>query len=153
MMKRKYLLACVLLGGLSIAGAQAVAASSTTGKPLLSEGISLELGQRDFRTYCAACHGADGKGDGTLAEYLTLAVPDLTRLTKLNAGQFPAERVADVVDGRADVKVHGMRDMPVWGDWFNAEAISPDTDAETRELIVNDRIASLVGYIKSIQAK
>ena len=153
MMKRKYLLACVLLGGLSIAGAQAVAASGTTGKPLLSEGISLELGQRDFRTYCAACHGPDGKGDGTLAEYLTLAVPDLTRLTKLNAGQFPAERVADVVDGRADVKVHGMRDMPVWGDWFNAEAISPDTDAETRELIVNDRIASLVGYIKSIQAK
>jgi len=153
MMKRKYLMACVVLGGLMIAGAEAVAASGTTGTPLVSEGISLELGQRDYRTYCSACHGPGGKGDGTLAEYLTLAVPDLTKLTKLNAGQFPAERVADVVDGRADVKVHGMRDMPVWGDWFNAEAISPDTDAETRELIVNDRIASLVGYIKSIQAK
>ena len=152
-MKRKYLLACVVLGGLMIVGAEAVAASGTVGTPLLSEGISLELGQRDYRTYCAACHGPGGKGDGTLAEYLTLAVPDLTKLTKLNAGQFPAERVADVVDGRADVKVHGMRDMPVWGDWFNAEAISPDTDAETRELIVNDRIASLVGYIKSIQEK
>ena len=153
MMKRKYLMACVVLGGLMIAGAEAVAASGTTGTPLVSEGISLELGQRDYRTYCSACHGPGGKGDGTLAEYLTLAVPDLTKLTQLNAGQFPAERVADVVDGRADVKVHGMRDMPVWGDWFNAEAISPDTDAETRELIVNDRIASLVGYIKSIQAK
>ena len=153
MMKRKYLMACVVLGGLMIAGAEAVPASGTTGTPLVSEGISLELGQRDYRTYCSACHGPGGKGDGTLAEYLTLAVPDLTKLTKLNAGQFPAERVADVVDGRADVKVHGMRDMPVWGDWFNAEAISPDTDAETRELIVNDRIASLVGYIKSIQAK
>ena len=153
MMKRKYLMACVVLGGLMIAGAEAVAASGTTGTPLVSEGISLELGQRDYRTYCSACHGPGGKGDGTLAEYLTLAVPDLTKLTKLNAGQFPAERVADVVDGWADVKVHGMRDMPVWGDWFNAEAISPDTDAETRELIVNDRIASLVGYIKSIQAK
>lgn len=152
MMKRKYLLACVVLGGLTIAGAEAVAASGTVA-PLVSEGISLELGQRDYRTYCSACHGPAGKGDGTLAEYLTLAVPDLTKLTKLNAGQFPAERVAGVVDGRADVKVHGMRDMPVWGDWFTSEAISPDTDAETRELIVNDRIASLVGYIKSIQEK
>ena len=153
MMKRKYVLACVVLGGLMIAGAEAVAASGTVGKPLVSEGISLELGARDYRTYCAACHGPSAKGDGMLAEYLTLAVPDLTKLTKLNAGQFPAERVADVVDGRADVKVHGLRDMPVWGDWFNSEAISPDTDAETRELIVNDRIASLVGYIKSIQEK
>jgi hypothetical protein len=151
MMKRKYLLAGVVLGGLMIAGAQAVAASGNTGTPLVSEGISLELGARDYRTYCAACHGAQGKGDGTIAEYLTLAVPDLTKLTKLNAGQFPEERVTEVIDGRADVKVHGMRDMPVWGDWFNAEAISPETDRETRELIVNDRIRSLVGYIKSIQ--
>ena len=153
MMKRKYLMACVVLGGLMIAGAEAVAASGTTGTPLVSEGISLELGQRDYRTYCSACHGPGGKGDGTLAEYLTLAVPDLTKLTKLNAGQFPAERVADVVDGRADVKVHGMRDMPVWGDWFNREAASSDTGKAAREMIVNDRIASLINYLKSIQVK
>jgi hypothetical protein len=61
--------------------------------------------------------------------------------------------VAAVIDGRADVKVHGMRDMPVWGDWFNAEAISQDTGRETRELIVKDRIESLVSYIASIQQK
>ena len=127
--------------------------SGSTGTPLVSEGISLDLGKRDFRTYCSACHGLEGKGDGTLGEFLTLAVPDLTKLTKLNAGRFPEERVTEVVDGRADVKVHGMRDMPVWGDWFNAEAVSQDTDREARELIVQDRISSLVGYIKSIQVK
>jgi len=61
--------------------------------------------------------------------------------------------VMDVIDGRVDVKVHGMRDMPVWGDWFNREAASSDTSKEAREIIVNDRIASLINYIKSIQVK
>jgi mono/diheme cytochrome c family protein len=152
-MKRKYLVIGLLAGGLLMAAAQAVAASETTGSGLVSEGISLELGQRDFRNYCSACHGLGAKGDGTLGEFLTLAIPDLTKLSKLNAGKFPAERVTEVIDGRADVKVHGLRDMPVWGDWFNAEAVSPDTDRDTRELIVQDRIRSLVGYIESLQEK
>ena len=152
-MKRKYVILGMAIGGFMIVGAEAVAASGTTGTPLVSEGISLDLGKRDFRTYCASCHGAEGKGDGTLGEFLTLAVPDLTKLSKLNAGKFPEERVTEVIDGRADVKVHGMRDMPVWGDWFDAEAVSQDTDREARELVVQDRVRSLVGYIKSIQAK
>jgi len=152
-MKRKFLVMGLVAGGLLIAGAQAVAASGTAGTPLVSEGISRELGGRDFRNYCSACHGIEGKGDGTLGEFLTLAVPDLTKLSKLNSGQFPEERVTGVIDGRADVKVHGMRDMPVWGDWFDSEAISQDTDREARELIVKDRIQSLVGYIESIQVK
>lgn len=152
-MKRKFLVIGLLAGGLLIGGVQAAAASGATGTPLSSEGISLELGQRDFRNYCSACHGVSGKGDGTLAEFLTLSIPDITKLTKLNAGKFPEERVTAVIDGRADVKVHGMRDMPVWGDWFNAEAVSQDTDREAREMIVQDRIQSLVGYIKSIQEK
>ena len=79
-MKRKFLVMGLVVGGLLIAGAQAVAASGTTGTPSVSEGISLELGRRDFRNYCSACHGIEGKGDGTLGEFLTLAVPDLTKL-------------------------------------------------------------------------
>lgn len=150
-MKRKALIIGMVVGGVMLAGAQAVAAAGSSGKGLVSEGISLELGRRDFVNYCAACHGVSGTGDGTLAEFLTLATPDLTKLARLNAGQFPEERVREVIDGRADVKVHGMRDMPVWGDWFNAEAVSQDTDREARELVVQDRIQSLVNYIKSIQ--
>ena len=153
-MKHKYLvMGLVAGGGLLVAAGGARGTSGKNGTGLVSEGISLELGKRDFINYCSSCHGPEGKGDGTLAEFLTLAIPDITKLTKLNAGIFPEERVVEVIDGRADVKVHGMRDMPVWGDWFNAEAISPDTDRDTRELIVKDRIQSLVGYIKSIQEK
>ena len=152
-MKRKYLVLALTLAGLTLAGMQQAAAEGTVSSTLLSEGISIELGRRDYMNYCAACHGVDAKGDGTLGEFLTLAVPDLTKLTKLNAGKFPEERVVGVIDGRTDVKVHGMRDMPVWGDWFNREAASSDTGKAAREMIVNDRIASLVNYLKSIQEK
>jgi len=153
-MKRNDFTLALVAAGLVLAGAQqASAEGSIVGAPLVSEGISLELGHRDFMNYCAACHGADAKGDGTLGEFLTLAVPDLTTLSKLNAGKFPEEKVVEVIDGRADVKVHGMRDMPVWGDWFNREAAGSDTSSAAREMIVNDRIASLINYIKSIQVK
>ena len=64
-------------------------------------GLVLELGRVDFLSYCAACHGVGGKGDGTVAEYLTLAAPDLTQLRKMNAGTFPRERIQNVIDGRA----------------------------------------------------
>lgn len=150
-MKRKAVLMGMVAASLLMAGMEAVPASGTAGKSLMGEGISVELGQRDFINYCGACHGADATGNGYLTEYLTIAVPDLTKLTKRNAGQFPEERVTEVIDGRADVKVHGLRDMPVWGDWFNAEAVSPEMDKDSRELVVQDRIQSLVTFIKSIQ--
>ena len=47
----------------------------------------------------------------------------------------------------------GLRDMPVWGDWFDAEAVGPDTDAATREEIVRMRIKSLANYIETLQVK
>ena len=151
-MKRKYLVLALAVAGLMLVGVQEAVAGGT-GAPLLSEGISLELGHRDFINYCAACHGAGAKGDGTMGEFLTLKVPDLTTLTKFNGGKFPTEKVEGVIDGRTEVKVHGMRDMPVWGDWFNREAAESATDKQARELIVNDRIASLITYLKSIQVK
>ena len=92
---------------------------------------------------------ADALGEG-----LTLAVPDLTKLTKLNAGQFPAERVAEVVDGRADVKVHGMRDMPVWGRVYREDAatyymeLPYDPDAYTRA-----QVLMLLEYVHRLQQK
>jgi cytochrome c553 len=37
-----------------------------------------EPGRTDFVTYCAACHGVEGRGDGTIAEFLTITATDLT---------------------------------------------------------------------------
>jgi mono/diheme cytochrome c family protein len=110
-------------------------------------------GKADFLTYCAACHGVGAKGDGTVAEFLTIDAPNLTQLSRANAGVFPTERVISVIDGRADVKVHGPRDMPIWGDWFKFEANSSRAGKGAPEKTVRDRINTLVSYIKSIQEK
>ena len=114
---------------------------------------AVDLGRADFRTYCAACHGVSGIGDGTVGEFMNITPADLTRLSWKNAGLFPRQRLIDVIDGRAEVRVHGLRDMPVWGDWFNAEAVSPDMTPEAREEVVRMRIDSLVNYIETLQVK
>jgi hypothetical protein len=59
--------------------------------------------------------------------------------------------MSDVIDGRFEVKVHGPRDMPVWGDWFSREAASSGARKGAQEEIVRERINALVGYIETIQ--
>ena len=121
------------------------------GQTAAGSDLLTELGAGDYRTYCAACHGVAGKGDGTVAEFLTVAAADLTQLRKKNNGIFPRERVMAVIDGRDEVKVHGPRDMPVWGDWFSTEAAGGKTSAETREATVAARVKSLTDYLETIQ--
>jgi mono/diheme cytochrome c family protein len=149
-MKQKLIWGLVLLAAF-LAGAVVAAATTTTKKATPKPGLSHELGQGDFITYCAACHGVGGRGDGTVAEYLTINAADLTQLTKKNGGLFPRERITNVIDGRAQVKVHGPRDMPVWGDWFKFEAGSSKAGKGVSEVIVKERIDALVNYIESIQ--
>ena len=114
---------------------------------------SEESGRTDFVTYCAACHGVEGKGDGTIAEFLTITATDLTQLSRKNAGIFPRERAIGVIDGREEVKVHGPRDMPVWGDWFEFEEGSSINGKGAEEKVVRERINALVDYIETIQEK
>ena len=47
-----------------------------------------------YRTYCASCHGADGKGEGPLTENLRFRPADLTLIAKRNGGSFPVDRVS-----------------------------------------------------------
>ncbi len=114
-------------------------------------GLAVELGHADFITYCAACHGVGGQGDGTVAEFLTIEAADLTQLRKRNGGYFPRERMIEIIDGRIEVRVHGPRSMPVWGDWFKREAAESGARKATREEIVSERINALVTYIETIQ--
>ncbi|MEP7172404.1 MAG: c-type cytochrome [Aestuariivirga sp.] len=112
--------------------------------------IPADPGRGDFMNYCAACHGVGGKGDGTVAEFLTINAADLTQMSLRNGGIFPRQRAIEVIDGRAQVSVHGERDMPVWGDWFKFEADSDGAGTKT-EKVVRERITSLVDYLESIQ--
>ena len=73
------------------------------------------IGSDEFRTSCASCHGVGGRGDGHLAQYLTVKPTDLTALTKNNDGKYPFLRVFQIIDGRTQVAGHGERAMPVCG--------------------------------------
>ncbi len=56
-------------------------------------------GAEDFATYCAACHGMSGKGDGEGAEGLAKRPADLTQLSARNGGAFPGTRVMAKIYG------------------------------------------------------
>lgn len=99
-------------------------------------------GGQSFRTYCASCHGAEGKGDGPLAEHLKVAPADLTQISQSNNGTFPFDEVRKKIDGRDAVRGHGTSDMPVWGDAFK----TTDTEEQAEK-----RIDDLTHFLWSIQ--
>ena len=109
------------------------------------------VGKHEFRGHCAVCHGLGGKGESviTTLNLLTVRPTDLTQLSKKNKGQFPFWQVYRIIDGREEVKGHGTRDMPIWGDVFSQQEGGKLAD-ETRAI---GRILAIVHYIESIQEK
>jgi mono/diheme cytochrome c family protein len=109
------------------------------------------VGHREFRHACAVCHGLGGKGESimTTLNLLTVRPTDLTQLSKKHQGQFPFWKVYRIIDGREEVKGHGTRDMPIWGEVFSQEEGGQRAD-ESRAI---GRILALVYYIQSIQEK
>jgi mono/diheme cytochrome c family protein len=124
------------------------------GSPRLSraqEEQILARGQSHYQRYCSVCHGEQGRGKGPLVEYLKITPTDLTQLTKQNGGQFPFWRVYRIVDGREEVRGHGTRAMPIWGD----EIRTDETKAlpQFQEDLVAGRIWQMLSYLESIQEK
>lgn len=121
----------------------------------LAQSQDVSIGEREYNNNCATCHGTSGKGDGPLAGYLTGSLPDLTQLSKNNGGVFPVARMYEIIDGREMVGVHGTREMPVWGDEYNAQAdttllgyyyTGPDVVA-----FVRGRVLALIEYLSTLQ--
>jgi mono/diheme cytochrome c family protein len=125
-------------------GILALAQQKPEGDPTISE--RPRTGQQLYTVYCAACHGADGKGNGPAAPALRAQVPDLTTLSQRAGGKFPLLKVEQSIDGEEGLPVaHGTREMPVYYELF--ESIRRDTP------FVVQRIDLLTGYIKSLQQK
>lgn len=113
-----------------------------------------DMGKREYVNSCAVCHGADGKTSTQAAEFLKLVPPDLSTLAKRNGGVFPMARVYETIDGRMNVKAHGSRDMPVWGQRYSVEA-APEYDdySHNAEVFARSRILSLIDYLYRLQVK
>ncbi len=116
---------------------------------------NMSLGEFEYRNSCAQCHGPDAKGEGPVTAFLRNLPPDLTMLQKNNDGVFPFANVYAVIDGTAQVDVHG-RDMPLWGNRYRQRVESdPEGDfspADT-EVYVRTRILALIDYLATMQAK
>ena len=106
------------------------------------------VGRDNFTSYCSPCHGREGRGNGPVASALKTRPPDLTKLARRAGGTFPRQRTeAFITNGGVSVSAHGSSEMPVWGPTFLA--LEPPDKLD----IVKIRIANLVSYVESIQAK
>jgi mono/diheme cytochrome c family protein len=107
---------------------------------------SAASGQEMYKSYCAVCHGTDGKGNGPAVEALKVPPPDMTTLAEKNGGKYPALRVSAIIRGEEVLPAHGSKDMPIWGHLF--WRMSGGHEAE-----VQQRVANLNKYIESLQKK
>jgi hypothetical protein len=112
---------------------------------------SAASGQEMFNSYCAACHGTSGKGDGPAASEFKTPPTNLTIICpKSQCGKFPDGYIAQVIGtGAQNAKAHGSKDMPVWGPLFG----SLNRTSSTKSAQVQLRINNLSEYIESLQVK
>lgn len=116
----------------------------------------VEIGRTEYKSFCASCHGDEGRGDGAFGAYLTRKPSDLTGLSRNNGGVFPFARTFEVILGEVDVPGHGTREMPIWGTYFKERApsqLGPYYAPSDVQFYVRGRILALIGYISTLQQK
>lgn len=145
----KFISVAVILAIISVVVAAQTAApapAGTTVKHVPITNAPSNSGKEMFQSYCAVCHGTDGKGNGPAASAMKTAPPDLTVLAQKNGGKYPAAHISAVIRGQATLASHGSQDMPVWGPLFSS--ISQGHEAQ-----VQQRTSNLVAYIETLQVK
>lgn len=103
-------------------------------------------GKQMFTSYCAPCHGVDGRGHGPAAVALKMPPTDLTGLSKSNHGKFPGTHIVSTLEFGTSVPAHGTAEMPIWGPILGQMNASNPQEKQLR-------ISNLSRYLESIQAK
>ncbi len=121
------------------------------GAPSLAQDAAETEGARLYRQHCASCHGVSGRGDGPVAARLKTPPTSLTTLARRHGGTFPTDYVVQIVDGRQQRRVHGGRNMPVWGTYFGLQAQGQGRDAPDTETAIRQRITALIAHLETLQ--
>mgnify|MGYP001815748156 FL=1 len=109
------------------------------------------FGERLFLENCSACHGNEGRGDGSVGVLFSAQPKSLRSLENDNNGQFPFSEIYQSIKGETSIEAHGI-EMPVWGSAFTADVMSnPYITGPLGEELVQGRILALVYYLQSIQ--
>lgn len=112
----------------------------------------IALGKEIYADRCAVCHGEAGAGDGPVGELFEVRPKNLTNLAAENNGAFPFSTVYQSIDGRRDITAHGNTQMPIWGEYFIADAIAdPSINPKDAQMITQARILAVVYYLQTLQ--
>lgn len=133
--------------GLALASSLVASGRTSSGLVFAQQQHEVFSGSTLFKTYCATCHGDEGKGDGRFAASMRKRPADLTQLTRRNQGTFPAEKIAKTIDGRELGPEHAKGDMPVWGDAFSRTQENNDPES------VRLKIDAIVQFVQKIQER
>jgi mono/diheme cytochrome c family protein len=106
-------------------------------------------GAEDFASYCAACHGVSGRGDGEMAATLDRRPADLTGLAARNGGVFPTTRVMAKIWGYAGGR-QGTAAMPNFGPLLESDLV-PYDGGDGIETPTPTRLVQIAEYLKRIQ--
>lgn len=126
-----------------------IATALTAQSVFASEGAARKAvianGLEEFAESCASCHGADGKGGGSLAAKLVKPPKDLGAIVAANGGSFPFWRIFSIIAGEAAVEGHDTHQMPDFYARLKAD------DAKPGYLPAHIRVLALTHYVESLQ--
>lgn len=105
-------------------------------------------GKEIYGAYCTACHGADGRGGGAIANELPVAPPDLTQLAASNGGVFPSSRVMAKIYGYPGD--YPLQVMPEFGPLLEGPGVRW-TDETGAQIETPRALIQLRDYLVSIQ--
>ena len=136
--------------GLALILTTAVSTAQVETRSIPIRFISPFDGEKMYTSYCAACHGERGKGDGPAAAATTVPLRDLTTLSKSNGGRFPRARVFfSILNGKTRQPGGQGNQMPAWTDPFYSLCVGQrGCGAE-----VQMRVIRLTDYLESLQLK
>lgn len=138
MLQRYMVLALFAASALGLGNAQSNA-------PTTLNQTAATSGKQMYLSYCASCHGVDGRGHGPVASSLKMLPADLTLLSRKNNGKFPDAHIDAILQYGPPIPSHGTAEMPVWGPILGK---LDKANPEVKQI----RISNLTQYLKSIQA-
>ena len=103
-------------------------------------------GKQMFTSYCAPCHGVDGRGHGPAAPALKTPPTDLTALARAHNGKYPDTHIVSVLKFGSEMPAHGSPEMPVWGPILGRMG---QVNSQDKEL----RMSNLSRYLETLQVK
>ena len=135
----------MMMAGLAVAG---LAGCTESNVEASGEEAEAKSGAMLFAQNCAACHGANGRGEGIDVSGLEQVPPDLTLIAERSGGVFPADEVLAKVHGYGGPGHFG--DMPDFADIGAGETVMWET--ENGQKIATPRaLVDLMGYLEGLQ--